>query len=195
MKKQFWILSFVVLFAGACSGIKTTTDYDTSVKFGEFKTYEFYGWDKNTTEDLNSLDRKRIETAFADEFEKRGLERVDKGSGADLVVSLYLVNEQRKETNTTTTYSPNVNIYMGYGGYYGFGPGWGYGPGWGGYSTTYISENNYQVGTLICSVFDADKQQLVWESAASKTIDENPELRKKSIPYVVKAIMRKFPKK
>ncbi len=194
MKKQLLALLSIVMMMGACSGIKTTSDYDTTADFKVFKTYEFYGWDKNTTEDLNSLDRKRIEEAFNEEFAKRGLERVEKGSGGDLVVSLYLVNERKKETNTTTTYSPNVNIYMGYGGYYGFGPGWGYGPGWGGYSTTYVSETNYNVGTLICSVSDAKKQQLIWESAASKTIDENPELRKKSIPYVVKAIMRKYPK-
>ncbi|WP_439184684.1 DUF4136 domain-containing protein [Carboxylicivirga taeanensis] len=192
--KQFFFILMILLLLSACSGIKTTSDYDSSVNFHAFKTYEFYGWDKNTSEALNSLDRRRIEAAFAEEFKKRGLELVEKGEG-DLIVSLFLTNDERKQTSTTRVYHPNVQVYMGYGGYYGFGPGWGYGPGWGGYTSSHTTTYNYKVGTLLCSVYDAQQKQLIWESAASKTIDENPEMRKKSIPYVVRAIMRKYPAK
>ncbi|WP_430809399.1 MULTISPECIES: DUF4136 domain-containing protein [unclassified Carboxylicivirga] len=193
--KQMLTLAFCLLLVAGCTGIKTTVDYDETVDFSTFTTYVFYGWDARTTDALNDFDRRRIEASFEEEFAKRGLKRLDKGQGADLVVSLFLINEERTQKTATTTHRPSMNMYMGFGGYYGYGPGWAYGPGFGGYSTTQIQEMNYQVGTLVCSVYDAQKKQLIWESAASKTIDDNPQIRKKSIPYVVRSIVRKYPKK
>lgn len=197
--KSILLLVIAVVVLSGCTGIKSVSDYDTTVDFSQYKTFEYYGWHEDTTDDLNSLDKRRIENSFNEEFEKRDLQHVEKDSGGDLIVSLYLITERTSPSQQTTTRSNNsnvrVSVHVGYGGYYGYGPGWGYGPGYGGYTTTHIQEIEKNVGTLICSVYDAKKQQLVWEGAASKTIDENPEIRKKSIPYVVRAIMREYPKK
>lgn len=194
MKNVFAFILLTLTFVG-CTGIKTSSDYDPTINFSEYKTAEFYGWDKNTSDDLNDFDRKRIVLALTEEFQKKGIELKEKGSGGDLIVSLYLTTEQRSEITATTTHNPNIHVYVGYGGYYGYGPGWGYGPGYGGYSTTHISESEINEGTLICSVFDAEKKQLIYESISRKTIDENPQIRKKSIPYIVRSLMREYPKK
>ena len=136
---------------------------------------------------LNDMDKKRIEDAFANEFYKRGLTYVKEGG--DLVVTLFIVLQQKTEQQATTTGMGGG--YGGYyGGYYGYGPGWGWGSG---YSTTTVTEYNYVVGTLVCDVFDKSEERLIWEGIASKTIDENPANREKNIPRNVEYLMRKYP--
>lgn len=165
----------------ACSSVKITTDYDKTVDFTKLKTFEYYGWADGSDKILNDLDKRRIEAAFADEFNKRGLKLVE--SGGDMVVALYIMTQDKTQYNATTT-------GMGYGGYYGHGPGWGWGPSYGmGMATTTVSEYNYTVGTLVIDIFDATEEKLIWESIATKTVDENPENREKNIPKVVAKIM------
>jgi hypothetical protein len=177
------ISGLLMLFFSSCSSLKVTADYDQSVDFTQYKTFEYYGWAKESDKLLNDLDKKRIEDAFANEFYKRGLTYVE--SGGDLVVTLFIVVEEKTQTTANTSH------YGGYyGGYYGYGPGYGWGPS---YSSTTVSTYDYQVGTLVCDVFDKQKEQLIWEGIASKTIDDNPQKREKNIPYAVAALMKKYP--
>lgn len=174
------------LFA-SCSSTKITADYDQSVDFTKYKTFEYYGWQKESGKLINDLDKKRIEDAFANEFYKRGMTYVKEGG--DLVVTLFIVLEQKTEQQATT--SSMGGRYGGYyGGYYGYGPGWGWG---GGYSTTTVREYDYVVGTLVCDVFDKANEKLIWEGVASGTVDEDPNSRDKNIPKVVNYMMRKYP--
>ncbi len=191
MKKSILIIGVILglAFLNSCSSLKVYSDFDSSAEWSKFKTYEYYGWAEESDRILNSLDRDRIENAFGEEFKARGLEYVEKGG--DMIVTLFVVVEQK--TSTTATTSSMGGAYGGYyGGYYGYGPGYGWG---GGHSTTSIQEYDYQVGTLVCDVFDAKDEKLIWEGIGSKTLDENPQTRDKNIPKAVKAIMSKFPVK
>ena len=108
-----------------------------------------------------------------------------------MIVTLFIVVEQKKGATATTTQMGMGGGYGGYyGGYYGYGPGYGWG---GGHSTTNIQEYSYAVGTLVCDVFDAKDEKLIWEGIGTKTVDEDPQTRDKNIPKSVKAIMSKFP--
>ena len=186
MKKIILIFSIAALFMAGCSSIQVTSDYDRSVDFTQYKTYSYYGWAHNSDKLLNQLDKDRIEKAFANEFDRRGLTYVKEGG--DLVVALYIVTEQKQETTATTTGFGGRPYYGGY--YYGYGPGWGWG---GGISTTSINTYDYTVGTLICDVFDAKAQKLIWEGIGQKTIDENPGNREESIPKAITTIMAQYP--
>jgi hypothetical protein len=183
MKKTLFILTMAALFLYGCSGITVTSDVDKSVDFSQFKTFEFYGWAKNSDKLLNDIDKRRIETAFGDEFKKRGLTYVEEGG--DLVVALYIVTEQKQETTATTT-----GIGMGYGGYYGYGPRWGWG---GGMATTTYNTYDYTVGTLICDVFHKADEKLIWEGTGSGTVDSDPSSRDENIPKAVAKIMSNYP--
>lgn len=185
MKTNIFLIVLAALVLASCSGIKVTADYDKTVDFTKYKTFAYYGWIEESDKDLSPFDKKRIEEAFAQEFKSRGLELVKEN--ADLVVALFIVEQQKTQTTATTTGTGGM---YGYGGYYGYGPGWGWG---GGHSTTTYSDYDYTVGTLVCDVFDASKKQLVWEGVGTKTISENPQKREKSIPVAVKAIMAKYP--
>jgi len=190
MQKKSFSLLFIagalMLFLASCSSISVTSDFDNTVDFTKFKTYEYYGWADESDKILNDLDKKRIEKAFGEEFSKRGMEYVE--SGGDLVVTLFIVVQQKTEQRATTTGTGGYGGY--YGGYYGYGPGWGWGPS---YSTTTVSTYDYNVGTLVVDVFDKANEQLIWESAGQGTIDENPQNRDKTIPKAVAKIMATYP--
>ena len=115
------------------------------------------------------------------------MEYVEKGG--DMIVTLFIVVEQKTSTTATTT-SMGGGYGGYYGGYYGYGPGYGWG---GGHSTTSIQEYDYNVGTLVCDVFDKKDEKLIWEGIGTGEINENPKNRDKNIPKTVQAIMSKFP--
>jgi hypothetical protein len=189
MKKlnSLWLLS--ILFLGACSSITVKSDYDKEVDFTKYKTFEYYGWAEESDKILNRFDKERIESAFGDEFAKRGLKYVE-GNG-DMVVSLFIVAEQKTSTTAHTN-------HYGAGGYGYGGRGWygGYGGGYGGgmgTSTTTYSENDYLVGTLVVDVFDKAEKKMIWQSVGQKTVDDNPNTREKNSAKVAAAIMKPFP--
>jgi len=190
-KKNFSVLfiaGFITLFLASCSTISVTTDYDKTVDFGKYKTFEYYGWAKESDKILNDFDKSRIESAFGDEFKKRGFTLVE--SGGDMLVSLFIVVEDKTEQRATTTSSSPGMYGDYYGGFYGSGPGWGWGPT---YSNTTVSNYEYTVGTLVIDVFDKANEQLIWESIGKGTVDDNPQTRDKNIPKAVAKIMKDFP--
>ena len=65
--------------------LTVTSDYDKTVDFTQFKTYSYYGWADNSDKILTPFDKERIEKAFADEFNNRGINF--QKEGGDLVVA------------------------------------------------------------------------------------------------------------
>ncbi len=179
-----WLLSIV--FLGACSSLTVKSDYDKEVDFTKYKTFEYYGWAEDSDKILNRFEKERIEQAFGDEFRKRGLEAVKENG--DMVVSLFIVAEQK---TSTTAHTNHYN--MGGYGYGGFGYYGGYGGMGMGNSTTTYSENDYTVGTLVVDVFDKAEKKLIWQSVGQKTVDDNPKTAEKNMPKVAAAIMKPFP--
>jgi hypothetical protein len=187
--KKAWVYTAFMAFLVACgSSIKVTSDYDKEYDFADVKTAEYFGWAENSNQIMTPFDQERIEKAFRIEFEKRGIQLVEQGKG-DIIVSLYIVTQQKQETTATTT---TTGMGYGYGGYYGYGPGYGWGSG---YSTTTYNTYDYTEGTLLVSVFDAEKEQLVWQSAGIGTIKENDSGREERIKRAVQYIMSKYPVK
>lgn len=185
--KTFSIFIIAVLSAVQINA-QVRSDYDKTVDFTKYKTYSFEGWQDNSDQLINDLDKNRILDSFGKEFEMRNLTYVEQGG--DMVVTLYLVIDQK----TSTTAYTNYNGGMGYGGRwgYGYGVGWGAGMGMGSSTTTY-SESNYEVGTFVVSVYDGESKNLVWQGISTKTINDNPKKRQKTIPKGVKKLMKKYP--
>jgi len=184
-------LLFAVLVAAAissCSSIKITSDKDGDVDFDQHKTLSYYGWQEESDKILTRFEQERIEKAFGEEFKKRGFTLAERDG--DIVVSLFIVIDQKKGATAYTN-------HYGAGGPYGYYGGYGYGAGWGwgmGASTTTYSEYEYKVGTLVCDVFDSKTKKLIWQGVVSGEIDENPKTRERNIPRVVKELMKRYPK-
>ena len=186
MKHSNYLWLLVVILAGACSSITVKSDYDKEADFSKYETFEYYGWAEESDKILNRFDKERIEQAFGEEFRKRGLEYVKEGG--DMVVSLYIVVDQKTSTTAYTN-------HYGAGGYGYGGRGWygGYGGMGMGQSTTTYSENDYLVGTLVVDVFDKAEKKMIWQGVGSKTVDDNPNTREKNSAKVAAAIMKPFP--
>jgi hypothetical protein len=180
MKRKILALIVSVAFLTACSSLTITADWDKTVDFTQYNTYSFFGWQKDSDKILNNFDKERIQEAFANEFDKRGIKYVE--SGGDLVVSLFIVINQKTGVNAYTD-------HYGTGGYGYYRP-WGWGAG---YSTTTYHEYDYLVGTLVCDVFEASSKNLIWQGVGSGTVDENPSKRERGIPRAVAQIMSRYP--
>ncbi len=192
MKKIVYLLIGIMLYS--CNTVKVVSDKDPSTDFSKYTTLEYYGWSDNSDKILNSFDKTRIEEAFGTEFANRGFKLVEKGAG-DMIVSLYIISEAKTETvaNTTTNYAGGgYGGLGGYGGYYGYGPGYGWGSGYSNSTTTY-SQHDYKVGTLVVSVYDAKRKELIWEASGTKTVDDNPKNNESNINAAVAKIMMAYP--
>lgn len=191
--KKLLILAVISISLMACSSLKVVTNYDKTVDFSKYSTARFYGWKNASDLNLSDMDRKYIETAFKKEFNKRGVELVESES-SDLIVSLFIIT-QKKSNYSETVSSPHAysGYYRyGYGGYYGYGPGYGWS---GAYPYHDVKVVEYTEGTLIVSVYDAAKKEIIWESVGKDTIDEHQKNREHNINYTVSKLMYKFPKK
>jgi len=193
-KTTIGIIILSVMIFSACNTLKVVVDYDKSADFSKFTTYEYFGWSAESDKILNPFDKKRIESAFGEELSSRGLKYVEEGG--DLIITLYIHTEDKTHVTANTS---SMGMYgSGYGGYYGYGPRYGWGPGYGmGHSVTTYNEYDYKVGTLIIDMFDAKKEQLVWESVGSKTLnqDQTSEAKEQNIKQTANQMMYKYPVK
>ena len=189
MKNYFVLFALSMMLLASCNSIKVVTDIDTTVDFSKYETYEYFGWAENSGKLLTDIEKTRIEKAFGVELNSRNLSYVKENG--DLVITLYIVTEQKTQTTAHTDYHGGA-YRGGYGHRYGYGPGWGYGSG---HSTTTVNEYDYVVGTLIISVYDKKEEKLVWESVGRKTLDESGKKRDENVSKSATAMMRDFPVK
>lgn len=184
MKLKSTLFTCLIFFSAlSLQAQKVTTDYDKDADFSQYTTFTFLGWQKDSDQLMNDLDKERMRKAFANEFTSRNLKKG--GEDADMAITLYLVLEEKTSTTAYTN-------YYGMGGRYGrYGRGaWGWGNG---YATTSYNEYDYIKGTLVMDVYDNKTNQLIWQGVASGSVKENPKKRDKSIPKTVKKLMKKFP--
>ena len=175
-------LLFVLMIAlVACSSITTSYDYDKTVDFTKYKTYDFSEEAKKFG--IQELNRNRLLAAIDNEMTARGFTKSD---NPDVLVDLMGKMEQKRTATATTS---GGGMYGGYGyGRYGYG---------GGFSTTTVNYDDYTEGTLFINVVDRSTEKIVWQGRGTKTLNENasPEKREANIKNGVSLIYQKFPVK
>ena len=144
-----------------------TTDYDHKANFAQYKTYS---WGKIQT--ANGLWDERVKSAIATQLAAKGW--TEEPSGGDVVVTARDAIHNQQELNT---------FYDGFGG-------WRRGGGLG-MSTTTV--DNYQVGTLLVQLFDAQSKNLIWQSSATGTLSSNSDKNIKLLDKNVQKMFGHFP--
>ncbi len=188
MKKCIYLILLAIVSTACGSSVSVTSDYDKTVDFTKYKTFTYYGWANNSDKVLTDFDKERLETAFGNEFSNRGW-TINQSNG-DAVVSLYIVVDQKTSYSSYTDHYDN-GMYGGmYASRYGYGNGYGMGMG---NSTTTTTQNDYEVGTLIVDVFDAETKKQIWQGIGTQTISENKKNREQKINAAVAKIMAAFP--
>jgi hypothetical protein len=189
MRKLFLFIASVLLLA-SCSSLEVIYDYDKSVNFNQFKTFSFYPWDIKNGFQINDYDKMTILNAIQSELESKGYQHVK--DGGDMVVSTFVTLEGKTSYEAYTNHYGGWAGYGGGWGYYGFGYGYGYGPG---YSSTTVTQRNYQEGTLIIDVFSASDKKLIWQGIGSREVEHDLDARDRKLPKNVGEILARFPVK
>src|SRR5205809_6259955 len=160
------IATFFV-FVAASVAEQVQTDYDHSANFGQYKTYS---WEKVQTKDPLMVDR--IKDAVNAALAAKGWTQVDSGGDVSVVATEITKNQQ------------TLNTF-----YDGFGGGWR----WGGFGDATTTVDNYNVGTLVLDMFDAQTKKLVWRGSASDTLSNKADKNIKNLHKGVQKMQKHFP--
>lgn len=162
--------------------MKTSSDYDPKIDFGQIKTYAWVAKkiDKPSYH-LNDLMDERVRTSIDQQLQVKGLSKTTTNE-ADVLVN-YLTKIDKKV---------NIDTFNSSFGYTPF-----YGPGWsrGGSIQTHTTVNEYEVGTLILDIVDRQSGRLIWRGSVADTLREKntPEERMNSINAAVIEMLKQYP--
>ncbi|MGV3538296.1 MAG: DUF4136 domain-containing protein [Rufibacter sp.] len=198
MKKQSRILKsvlglvlglLVVGFSGCAPSFNVSTDYDQATNFQQYQTWSWYQDQPIAKSDSSRrystfLD-KRIKTAVENEMARRGFKKASSRDQADMLLAydLTIGNVQRVRPDY-------ISVPMiGYGYYYGYRYAYRYNRL---YDNTTVQQ--YQEGTLILDIVDAQTNELVWRGTSETTGSERS-LNQEKVQEIVTHILAKFPPK
>jgi hypothetical protein len=166
-RKYFSVIAVALLGTGAFAQ-EVQFDYDRSVNFSAYKTYQWV--DRRPVNPGDQLLDQDIKRAVDEQLAGKGLRRVE--SGGELQVAYLGAISQEKRLDYFAT---------------GPGPGW-----WGdGQATT----STIEVGKLVIEIFDPGVARLIWRGAASKTLDikKDPEKNYHNLEKAMARLFRNYP--
>jgi hypothetical protein len=163
----------VALLTVACGySIKTTTDYDRSVKFSNYNSFFIISGNPSG----NPLMDQRAQTDVERALTSKGWIEVPEGSGQAAVVV-------HAATKTKHSYE---TLYDGWGG-------WGWRRGWRGFGGTSTFVTDYKVGTLVVDVFDATTKQAIWHGYASDALSDSAKSNADATEQAIDKMFSHFP--
>lgn len=168
----------------ACSAYSVKTDYDPTIAYSSYKTFDWYAASKRAKGKGSGTDPlmdRRVRAAVQAVLEAKGFKQETVGE-PDFLMTYYPVYQNRRYRTTTT-----------FGGGYGWGwRHWGYGVGTR-FSTSQV--HKYREGTIILEVVDSKSNQLVWQGAAEGALTnlDNPEDAQEQVTKAVRDLLADFP--
>lgn len=175
----------VIALAGCEPPPTLHTDFDRSVNFANYQTYDYESPVGTDKAGYSSLLTQHFKRAIDAEMTARGYRKVD--SNPDLYVN-FMANAVEK-TDIRSTPSTSMNMGVGYYGYRG-----------GMYSTMPMYTSNdiqtvrYKVGTANIDLVDARQKRLIWTGVIEgKLTDEAMKNPQPVIANVVTQIFTQFP--
>lgn len=178
---SYIVLVATVLLTASCSTpLKVSTDYDKTVNFSNYKTFNVYNL--KTTGSVSHLNADRFTNAISNEMAKKGFTQTN-NNNADLLVNAVVILKDKQQTTATTNYYGYGGLYRPYG-YYGGGMAMG---------NTTVNTYEYKAGTFIIDVVDNKTQKMIWEGTGNKDIDSKPKDPETIINNGVAKIMEGFP--
>lgn len=178
---RFAVLGIAALWLAGCeTGPEIRADYDKSVDFGKYRTYNFVAA-QSSGSDYKSLGQRIMQNAATREMESRGYTKAD---DADLLINFRGKIEEKVDVDSTP--APM------------YGPGWGYG-GWygapyGAYGGTEVTTHRYKVGTLVMDVVDRERKQVVFQGGVEDVVTKKMlEDREGTITAAVATIFSRYP--
>ncbi len=183
-RKMAQLAFIATLLAGCASGPRIQSDYDHTIDFSQYRTYNFFNPMGIESPNYSSIYGSIFRDAIGKEMASRGYTLSD---NPDLLINVS--GRLQDKTKVTTTSDP----YMA-GGYYGYRRG-AYGA-WGGYgygTSTHVS--NYTEGTINVDMVDREQKRMVWEGVAvGRVNDKNTNDEKRANVYAgIKEMFAAYP--
>ncbi len=169
MRRLIPVVLGMVLLAAGCNTIKAYSDFDPSVDFSRYATFDFIGRPRG----LDAFMQQRARAAVLNRLTARGLHRTD--TNPDLLVAIVARTRVHRQINT-------VN--------WGWGYGWGWYGGIGG-ATSYVSD--VPVGSLVIDLVDARTNQLVWRGLARVGLSADPRRNARILEDAIALIFDRYP--
>jgi hypothetical protein len=174
----FVLLASVGLFQGCASKPELRADYDRTVDFAKFRSFNFVKTPSTDTLGYGNLVTQQIEASIKGELEKRGYAQ---GDSPDLLVNFSGKLQEKTDIQSTG----GSHGYYGYRGY-GAWPGYAYG--------TDVYTVRYTVGTINVDLIDASRNQMVWEGVAvGEVTKKHLENREAAIAKAIEKIFSQYP--
>jgi hypothetical protein len=168
-----WLVVAGVLMtstAGCGYAVKATSDYDRRVDFSNYGT--FFMMKGNSTGD--SLLDSRLTDDVVSALMAKGWAEVPEGEGqAAVIIHTATAAEHTYET-----------FYNGWGGWH-----WR----WGGFKTPSKFVEDYKVGTVVVTIFDANTKQAIWRGFATDAMSDNSKQAAKVREEAIARIFDRFP--
>ena len=158
--------------------MKITTDYNPEAA-PNFSAYQTYAWlsqpNRQDPSAYDALTEGRVRRAVDNSLSAGGYRKLTSGAPDFLVA-------------WTAAIEGKVDVTM-VNGYYGYGY-----RGWGAWSAEPMVRE-YDEGTLILDVIDAESRELVWRGVAQAKVSQNssPDKRGRRINEAVRRILANFP--
>ncbi len=164
-------LALIVVLAGCGSSVRVQSDYDDTVDFSAYKTYQ---WMPQPT-------GANLEAGLAGPIIERSIESELNGKSMRQVESnpdIYVVYHAGVDEQITGAYVDRWGY--GYRGYYGWG------------RSADVRVESYTEGTLVVDIIDAGQKDLVWRGVATGAVN-NPQKTREEIPQIVADLLADFP--
>lgn len=161
---------------GACSSLTVNTDWNTTIDFTKYKTFNF----KADTLPYSTFTQERLRSTIANALLSKGVARSE--TDPDLIL-VYRVN-MTKQTQYTTVST----------GGYGYGPAWG---GYGGYGGVGVSQTTAQqipYGALTIAIVDPKLNQMIWRGEADAQLSDS-ESNAQLVQDAITQLFAQFPPK
>lgn len=174
------VLSAVLILAACSSGPRIVTNSAPGFSLAGYQTFSFLQPLSTDNGNVRSLLSSELIAATTRELENTGLRYQERGG--DLLVNFVVSTRETLQTRP----SSGASIHHG-SGRYGT---------WGGYSMSVSTTEVVQrtEGTVGIDIIDAQRQQLVWEGAATgRVTDQTRQNRAAAIDAAVAEIMAQFP--
>ena len=181
--KRTVALAIALLALGVAPAMaqKVYIDWDKSVDFDKYETFAWAKTREVSLQDSSPLMHSRIKNAIEYQLTTGGM--IEDFENPDVYVTYHGENETRMNVNTSN-----------WG--YGHGAGWGWDPYWGGgYGSSTTTVSQYEVGTLVIDIWDAETMQMIWRGSATKAIPTKPKKQAKLIDDAVAKLAREWEKK
>ena len=168
-------LTAIVFLGVAAFAQNVQFDYNRSVNFNTYKTYQWVDYKPvQVGDELLDQDIKR---AVDEQLAGKSLRRVE--NGGDLLVGYQAGISQEKQFDS-----------------FGFG-GWGGPFGWAlsNWGNTRVTSSTIDIGKLVIGLFDPASKQLVWRGSASKTLDikNGPEKNYRTLEKAMTKLFKNYP--